>query len=289
MEARDRIPRHLVPYMETHIQHTAHPGPPPRQAFRWVRSFVIGTVVIACAMIPWSVFGSHDPQHPGLLPAPTLVFNALRESWRAGTLQIDVLTSLGRVAVGFSAGAILGFVTGILYLNDRARQLLTPLVEVLRPIPPIAWIPLSILWFGYGSPPAFFLTSLGAFFPVLTATHSGFAGTEVAYTNAAISLGLSRRQVLRRITLPQALPSIISGARTGLGVAWMIVVTAELVGAQSGLGYMIQVSRAQTQPELVIGGMVLIGFVGLCLSAFLALVERVTTPWRFRHREVGLH
>jgi NitT/TauT family transport system permease protein len=167
-------------------------------------------------------------------------------------------------------------------------MLLSPLVEIVRPIPPIAWIPLSLLWFGFGNPPAYFLTALGAFFPMMSATHLGFAQTEVSYTRAATSLGIDKRQTFLKVILPQALPSIVSGARVGIGVAWMIVVTAELVGAQSGLGYMIQISRAQLQSELVIGGMLVIGVVGFTLSELVSALEHMLTPWRFRGRETGL-
>jgi ABC-type nitrate/sulfonate/bicarbonate transport system permease component len=222
-----------------------------------------------------------------LLPAPTAVFSALMETLRTGVLVSDSLASLRRVLVGFLFGSTLGIVTGGLYLNSKIRLILSGPLELIRPIPPLAWVPLSLLWFGFGDPPAYFLVALGAFFPALSATHLGFSRAETSYNRAGRMLGLKPRQIFTVVIVPQALPSILSGLHVGLGVAWMIVVTAELVGAQSGLGYLIQISRAQLQTELVVGGMVVIGLIGMVLNGIMILIERALLPWRYRGREIG--
>jgi ABC-type nitrate/sulfonate/bicarbonate transport system permease component len=220
-----------------------------------------------------------------LLPAPSAVLSALLSNWSRIVFS-DLPASLRRVTIGFACGSTLGFAIGVLFLCTTVRFVVSPILELIRAIPPIAWIPLSLLWFGFGDPPAYFLVSLGAFFPVLSSTYLGFGRAETSYSRAARTLGLHGAQIFLHVLLPQALPSILSGLRVGFGVAWMIVITAELVGAQSGLGYMIQISRAQLETELVIGGMAIIGIVGFLLTAALEAVERVLLPWRARGREL---
>lgn len=213
------------------------------------------------------------------LPAPTDTVVALAKNWERVFLG-DALMSLQRVTVGYVAGSAAGIATGIVLLSTFGKRALGPLVEMFRPIPPIAWIPLALLWFGVGDRPAYFLVGLGAFFPAASGTETGFRLAETAYSQAAFSLGLNRVAIFRQILLPQAAPALFSGLRVGLGVSWMVVVTAELVGAQSGLGYLIQISRAQLQTELVIGGMALIGLIGFLLSHAMSNLETWMMPWR---------
>ena len=220
-----------------------------------------------------------------LLPTPREVLAALILAAKEGSLIEDTAASLRRVLVGYILGSGTGFVVGVLLLSRWVRWMLLPILEVIRPIPPLAWIPLALLWFGFGDPPAYFLVALGSFFPVLSGTHHGLTRSEVGYMRAAHVLGLSRYRTLTAVILPQALPSILAGMKVGLGVSWMIVVTAELVGAQSGLGYMIQLSRMQLQTDRVVAAMLVIGLVGYGLAKVMVIAERVMTPWRYRGRE----
>jgi len=154
-----------------------------------------------------------------------------------------------------------------------------PLVEVLRPVPPLAWIPLSILWFGIGDVQNQFIIFLGIFFPVLLNTIMGVRNIEPNLVRAARCLGASEIRVLRRIVLPAALPQIITGIRVGLGVGWMALVAAELVGANSGLGFLINDARTLLRTDIVIVGMITIGVVGLLIDRTIRVSGRRLMPW----------
>ena len=149
-----------------------------------------------------------------------------------------------------------------------------PLVEVLRPVPPLAWIPLSILWFGIGDIQNQFIIFLGMFFPILLNTISGVKNIEPNLFRAARCLGASEGRMLRRVVLRAALPQIITGVRVGLGVGWMALVAAELVGANSGLGFLINDARTLLRTDIVIVGMITIGVVGLSSIARSASVGK---------------
>jgi NitT/TauT family transport system permease protein/taurine transport system permease protein len=154
-----------------------------------------------------------------------------------------------------------------------------PLVEVLRPVPPLAWIPLSILWFGIGDVQNQFIIFLGIFFPVLLNTIMGVRNIEPNLVRAARCLGASEIRVLRRIVLPAALPQIVTGIRVGLGVGWMALVAAELVGANSGLGFLINDARTLLRTDIVIVGMITIGVVGLLIDRTIRVSGRRLMPW----------
>jgi ABC-type nitrate/sulfonate/bicarbonate transport system permease component len=154
-----------------------------------------------------------------------------------------------------------------------------PLVEVLRPVPPLAWIPLSILWFGIGDIQNQFIIFLGMFFPILLNTISGVKNIEPNLLRAARCLGAKEGRVLRRVVLRAALPQIITGVRVGLGVGWMALVAAELVGANSGLGFLINDARTLLRTDIVIVGMITIGVVGLVIDRTIRFVGKRSMPW----------
>ena len=205
------------------------------------------------------------------------------EGIKDGRLIGDTFHSLRRVVIGFSLSAVLAVSLGILAaLIKPLGDLIRPIVDLIQPIPPIAWIPIAFLWFGFGDQPAYFLVGLGAFFPVFTNAFMGVSLVDQETVEVAHCHGASRSLLFREVILPQALPLIFAGLHTGLGVAWMVVITAELVGAQSGLGYMIQVSRAQLQAEQVVAGMVVIGVTGYGLNWIVIILARWAMPWRER-------
>ncbi|PIP86723.1 nitrate ABC transporter permease, partial [Candidatus Campbellbacteria bacterium CG22_combo_CG10-13_8_21_14_all_43_18] len=158
-------------------------------------------------------------------------------------------------------------------------RLISPILELLRPIPPIAWIPLAILWFGIGNNPAYFLVFLGAFFPIFSNTYLGVSSVEETYKRAAYSLGATKKEIITDIILPASMPQIFTGLKIGLGVGWMVVIAAELVGAQSGLGYMIQLNRFLLNSPEIITGMITIGVIGFLLNLLITKIEKMTTPW----------
>ena len=154
--------------------------------------------------------------------------------------------------------------------------LISPIVSFLRPIPPIAWIPIAILWFGIGDPPSYFITALAAFFPIFISSYAGGHAVRPEHVHAARSLGAGPKALFVRIYLPSAMPMIATGLRIGLGQSWMAVVTAELIAAQSGLGYMIQANRLALETPLVLVGMCVIGLLGAAMSLALVALERMS-------------
>ena len=154
---------------------------------------------------------------------------------------------------------------------------------MLRPISPIAWIPLAILWFGVGDVSPIFLIFISSVFPMMVQTTSGVHTIERRYLRAAANFGVSRYTLFRRVVIPAALPQIIVGMRIGIGVAWLVVVAAEMIALRSGLGYMIMDSRnAGNRYDLVIAGMIIIGLIGLLLDGATRLLERLkTVRWRY--------
>ncbi|HEX6053588.1 MAG TPA: ABC transporter permease [Gemmatimonadaceae bacterium] len=215
-----------------------------------------------------------------LLPPPGEIVAAIADWARDGALIRDALASVGRVSAGFALATILGIGVGSLVaLLPVVRRNLLPLIELVRPIPPIAWIPMAILWFGIGGASAVFIVCVGGFFPIMTATMHGIAGVRRETIHTARCLGASRWLTVTDVVLPAALPDILSGLRTGLGSAWMSLIAAELVASQSGLGYRIQLSRLFLRSDSVVAGMLVIGILGVVMSVGLRALERRLTIW----------
>ncbi len=221
-----------------------------------------------------------------IFPTPWQVVTGTVELAHDGTLWDDIGASLMRVATGFllavafavPLGLWMGWVKG-------AFSTLNPLFQMLRPISPIAWIPIAILWFGVGNSSPIFLIFISSVFPMVVQTTAGVHTIERRYLRAAENFGVSRYTLFRRVIIPAVLPQIIVGMRIGLGVAWLVVVAAEMIALRSGLGYLIIDSRnAGNRYDLVIGGMVIIGLIGLSLDGLMRLLEGLrTVRWRYAH------
>jgi ABC-type nitrate/sulfonate/bicarbonate transport system permease component len=180
--------------------------------------------------------------------------------------------SMGRVLLGFGAAAVVGVPLGMaLGSSATTRALVRPVIEVLRPIPPLAWVPLSIAWFGIGVHAAAFIIFLGAVFPIVVSTCAGVGGVAPGYLDVARTLEARRYQVWLHVLVPAALPQIVTGMRVGLGVAWMTLVAAEFtdVRAGYGLGYVLTAARDLQRTDVVLAGMVVIGLIGWALDAGL--------------------
>jgi len=217
-----------------------------------------------------------------LLPEPQTVLFGFFDLVREGSLLSDVVASLRRVIGGFLIASAIAVPLALAMAFFRPLNLLlSPIVSFLRPIPPIAWIPIAILWFGIGDPPSYFITALAAFFPIFINSFAGGSAVRPEHVHAARSLGAGPRALFARIYLPSAMPMISTGLRIGLGQSWMAVVTAELIAAQSGLGYMIQANRLSLETRLVLVGMCTIGLLGALMSVALEALERhVLVPWK---------
>lgn len=198
----------------------------------------------------------------------------------SGELPIDLWSSLQRILTGFAIAIALAVPLGILMgANQSIYDFVNPSIQVLRPIPPIAWIPLAMLWFGLGDPPAYFLIFLGAFFPILINTIGGVRNVDSIYIRAAKNLGAKRIALFWRIILPAATPQILTGIRVGLGVAFICVIIAEMIAVQSGLGFRILEAREYSYTDKVIAGMFTIGLLGLALDYIITRLNGYLLRW----------
>jgi NitT/TauT family transport system permease protein len=260
---------------------------PPRITLRgllagpgWVANALWAAAGIGLFVLVWTLI-ARRLGNPVLLPTPAAVIEGFYQLLADGYLVQDVLASLKRVFAGFLIAAAVGVPLAMLLAYFLPlRRLVLPLVTLLRPIPPIAWIPIAILWFGIGDKPSFFITAIAAFFPIFLNSFFGGTSAEEQHLNAARSLGAKKGSLLVRILFPSALPMIWTGLKIGLGQSWMAVVTAELIAAQSGLGYMIQTSRLNLETSYVLVGMVTIGVLGSLMGLGLSGVERYVLPWK---------
>ena len=220
-----------------------------------------------------------------IFPSPVKVLLALRGLWRAGVLGTDLEVSLCRVLLGFGGGVLLGVPLGALVARSRRAAIaINPLLQLFRPISPIAWIPLSIIFFGISNLSCVFLTFLAAFFPVVMSTRESVRNVPAIYLRAAENFGLSRPAMFFRVLIPAALPGILAGLRIALGVSWLVLVAAEMIAVSSGLGYLIIDARnAGQRTDLVVAAMLLIGTVGLLMDLAMRRVETLrAVRWGFR-------
>jgi len=215
---------------------------------------------------------------------PTEAFNPANGgylSWLiSGELLHDAYSSLYRVIAGFLIGAVLALPFGLLMgASPRIYNLFNPLMQILRPIPPIAYIPLAILWFGLGNPPSFFLIAIGAFFPVLMNTIAGVRQVDGIYLRAARNLGVNRWTMFTRVILPAATPYILAGVRIGIGTAFIVVIVSEMIAVNDGLGFRILEAREFMWSDKIIAGMITIGLLGLALDTFVSRLNNHLLRW----------
>jgi NitT/TauT family transport system permease protein len=261
---------------------------------RW-REFGVGLVVPAAIIAFWQFIAVMGWVNPQVLPSPVAVV----EKWVAyllplqpyaegsklawyfsGELLIDSLGSMYRVVVGFAIGAGLALPIGLaMGASNRVYAWLNPLFQLLRPIPPIAYIPLSILWFGLGNPPAVFLIALGAFFPVLMNTIAGVRQVDSIYLRAARNLGANQRTMFLRVILPASVPYILAGVRIGIGTAFIVVIVSEMIAVNNGLGFRILEAREYFWSDKIIAGMITIGLWGLAIDVGMNRLNNHLLRW----------
>jgi NitT/TauT family transport system permease protein len=221
-----------------------------------------------------------------IFPTPWAVITGTLELLRDGSLWRHIGASLMRVGTGFGLAVCVAVPLGLWMGWVRgAYQTLNPLFQILRPISPIAWIPIAILWFGVGNASPIYLIFISSVFPMIVQTTVGVHTIEKRYLRAAENFGVSRYTLFRQVVIPAVLPQIIVGMRIGLGVAWLVVVAAEMIALRSGLGYMIMDSRnAGNRYDLVVAGMIIIGLIGLSLDGVMRLLEGIKwVRWRYAH------
>ncbi|HTC43295.1 MAG TPA: ABC transporter permease [Candidatus Acidoferrales bacterium] len=232
-------------------------------------------VFIAVLLVAWQVAVS---RHAGyILPGPWGVVGGIADLVRHGFLFKYVVASLFRVTWGFSLAALLAIPLGLtIGWYRRGQMALNPMVQVFRPISPLAWIPLAILWFGVGDASAIFLIFLGCFFPLLLTSINAVRNIPSVYINAGRNFGLRPAALVYRVLYPAVMPQLLVGLRITLGVAWLVVVAAEMIAVDSGLGFLIVDARnAGNRYDLVVAGMVIIGLIGLLLDTAMHSLEKV--------------
>ena len=262
-----------------------------------IRHLLHATIIPIALLAIWEALSFGKVIDPQILPAPSRIFCRWVEyacplepydaakmtliAWFfSGELPLDALASGTRVLGGFAIGAGLALPLGLVMGTSRSvYRLFNPLIQILRPIPPIAYIPLAILWFGLGNPPAFFLIALGAFFPVLMNTISGVRNVDSIYLRAARNLGAGGATLFVRVILPAASPAILTGMRVGFGVAFIVVIVAEMIAVNDGLGFRILEAREFFWSDKIIAGMITIGLLGLAIDIVMSRINSHLLRW----------
>jgi NitT/TauT family transport system permease protein len=242
----------------------------------------LGLIVLVVATW-WAVVLETDSV---VFPTPWQVITGALELIRDGTLWEHIGASLFRVGTGFVLAVLFAVPLGLWMGWVRGAYVtLNPIFQILRPISPIAWIPIAILWFGVGNVSPIFLIFISSVFPMVVQTTAGVHTIERRYLRAAENFGVSRHTLFRQVVIPAVLPQIIVGMRIGLGVAWLVVVAAEMIALRSGLGYLIIDSRnAGNRYDLVVAGMAIIGLIGLLLDGAMRRLEKLkSVRWRYAH------
>jgi NitT/TauT family transport system permease protein len=248
---------------------------------KW-RKIVFPSVLVALMIaLWWAVVVQTESV---IFPTPWQVVTGTLELIEQGTLWEHIYSSLFRVGSGFLLAVVLGVPLGLwMGWVNATYATLNPIFQLLRPISPIAWIPIAILWFGVGDLSPIFIIFIASVFPLIVQTAAGVHTIERQYIRAAENFGVSRSKLFRQVVIPAVLPQIIVGMRIGLGVAWLVVVAAEMIALRSGLGYLIMDSRnAGNRYDLVIAAMIIIGIIGLLLDGMMRRLEGLkSVRWRY--------
>jgi NitT/TauT family transport system permease protein len=233
-------------------------------------------VVVLAALGIWMALSASGLVPATIFPSPLEVGKGFVEELRNGRLFDDLVASLFRVAVGFSLATILGVPFGLLLgQHPRIRTALLPAVNFFRSLSPLAWIPFAILWFGIGDPPAIFLIFMASFFPIVLATVAAVASIPTVYFRVARDYGITGREMLTRVTFPAIAPQVITVLRVTAGLAWLVVVAAEMIAGRDGLGFAIWDARNGLRMDLLIEGMIVIGVIGVVIDRLLVRLTKI--------------
>ncbi|TKI94967.1 ABC transporter permease [Bacillus wiedmannii] len=242
-----------------------------------VRAITIPIIVL----IIWQLAGVFDLVSKTILPTPLDIFLAFQELIKTGELFGHLSISVFRAAAGFFIGGSLGIILGtIVGFSTRSEQYLDPSVQMLRTVPHLAVAPLFVLWFGFGETSKILLIADGAFFPLYVNAFLGIRGVDSKLFDVARVLEFSKRKLITKLILPAALPNLLLGARLSLGVAWVSLVVAELMGSTEGIGYMIMDARQFSNTDIVFVGIIIFAFVGKFSDSLVRLLEVKFLRWR---------
>ncbi|MGE4483267.1 ABC transporter permease [Acidocella sp.] len=245
------------------------------------------SLVLLAALALWELASVLQLFPPIALPPPKAVWNAFVILFTRGygghTIWLDIGVSSLRVAIGFLGAIAIGVPLGLLMARvDFIFRIIDPFLQFIRPVPPLAYIPLLVVWFGIGELPKILLILVGTIPVIIIGTISGVKATPPLRLAVARTLGASERQIFRHVILPSALPEIFTAARVGIGVAWTCLVAAELIAADQGLGWLVQYAGQALQVAVVIAGIIVIGILGYAMELAIRLLESRTVPWRGR-------
>lgn len=248
---------------------------------RGIQPILLGSILPIVLIAVWEVMSRAGVFPAYQLPAPSAILAAINGMFQDGSLFTHVGITTYRVLMGFLIGTGAAVVIGsIVGFYGKAEQIFDPLIQAFRSIPSLAWVPLFILWMGIGEPSKVTMIAVGVFFPVYLNIIGGIAGVDRKLIEVGRMYGLNNLQLIRRVILPAALPSFLTGIRSGLGLGWMFVVAAELMGASSGLGYLLVLGQNTLSPEIILSSIILFAIIGKLTDWILKVIESRALHWQ---------
>lgn len=241
-----------------------------------MRTKLLPLLFVAVAIGLWSLVSSLQIFSNLVLPAPWEVLEGFVEEAASGRLYQDVVASLFRVTIGFGLAVILGIPFGLWMASQPVlRDMMLPVVNFFRNLSPLAWIPFAILWFGIGDAPAIFLIFIAALFPIILATFAAVENIPSVYFRVANDYGMEKGEILRKVTFPAIAPQVITTLRVTAGLSWLVVVAAEMIAGNDGLGFAIWDARNGLRMDLLVSGMIVIGVIGVILDRLLVQLTKI--------------
>lgn len=237
-----------------------------------LKNIVVSLVIL---LVVWQIAFWVSDVNAALFPSPLQAFNALTEMVSNGILFTHTGASMYRFAAGYVSSVIIAVLLGlVLGRMPKIFQYINPAVQLLRPITPMAWMPFIVLWFGIGDIPAIVIIFIAAFFPVLLSTVSAVGGIDPIYLKVSENFGIRQPQIMWKVIFPASFPQIANGIHLALGTAWVFLVAGEMVGAQSGLGYLVIDARNNLRADILFADIIVIGLIGLFLDTLLKAAEK---------------
>ena len=250
-------------------------APPLSLRMRAWRRRLLPFAGISVLLLAWHLLAASGVYTEEQLPGPLVVWRAAGEIWADGTLLGHVGASLGRFGASYLAAVAVAIPLGLLFgLRPLLWRAVDPVIQLVRPISPVAWFPLAVLWLGIGNLPAITIIFLAAFYPALLATVSAVRRVDPVYVRVARNFGTRDRQLVLKVIVPAAFPQIAMGLRLAIGAAWVYLVAGEMLGARSGLGFLIIDARNFLRTDLILLAMVLVGVLGFAIDRTVAWLER---------------
>jgi len=261
----------------------SRPANPGQQRLSLSTRWISALTLVGVLLLWWAVTAS-ELIEPLFLPSPAAVLQKgwllATQGYMDATLWQHLAASLGRIGLALLFAVLFAIPVGIAIGHNRVAQgILDPLIEFYRPIPPLAYLPLIVIWCGIGETSKVLLIYLAIFAPIAIATATGVRTVDPAKLRAAQSLGATRWQLIRHVIVPSALPEILTGIRIGLGVGWSTLVAAELIAATSGLGFMVQSAAQFLVTDVVVLGILVIALIAFALEMGLRALQRRLVPW----------